>query len=226
MKKNMPIEFGSAQPFTWDHQYLNKVLSYGKSKIVTSPNLKSAFYTIDRADFIPEKLRDHAYEDRDLETGWSCILNKPTTVALMLQLLNPGFQGNFLDIGTGTGYAAALLGVAAGPESKVFSLERVQFLVDIARINIAKYPFLKNVEINLKDGYHGLKERAPFDGIHIAAAYDEVPVEITNQLKIGGRLVAPTTKNSVHLIERLGKSEFRETIHKAFFFDKIKEGIE
>jgi len=226
MPKNPIDQLGGAQPFSWNHQYLNKVLTYGKSKIITSPNLRNAFNTVDRSDFIPEKLQAMAYEDRDLPVGWSCILNKPTTIALMLQLLNPKFKSRFLDIGTGTGYVAALLGVAAGPESQVISLERVQFLVDIARINLAKYPFLNNVELYFKDGSEGLKEQAPYDGIHISAAYEEVPRGVVNQLKIGGRLVAPTSNNSIILIERLGKSEFRETIHKAFFFDKIKEGIE
>jgi len=93
-------------------------------------------------------------------------------------------------------------------------------------MNIAKYPDLKNLNVYLRDGTLGLADQAPFDIIHISAAYDEVPELIKNQLKIGGRLVAPTTDGKLHLIKRPSLDEFQETIKSIPKFDKIKQGIE
>jgi protein-L-isoaspartate(D-aspartate) O-methyltransferase len=217
-----------SQPFTWTHEYLSIILTEGKNCIIKNQFLAKAFKTIDRADFVPQELVEFANMDYDLDIGYGCIIHKPTIVAQILQILNPQVIKNckILDIGTGSGFVAALLGSACTEESLVISLERVQFLTDIARHNLEKYPEISNVKVYLRDGLMGLSEQAPYDFIHISASYEEVPGEISNQLKIGGKMVVPTVDKKVHLIERLSEKEFKETVHEIFDFAKIKTGIE
>ncbi len=220
------LQFGTASPFSWSHEYLLSVLTCGKNKIVKSTNLVEAFKMIDRADFVPQKSSKEAYNDTEIPIGYNEYLDKPTVIAEILQLLKPKEGGVYLDVGAGTGYVAALLGVAVSSKGFVYSIERKQFLADIAKININKYPFLNNVEIIFRDGLHGFEEKAPYDGIHVAAAYDTIPKQILMQLKLGGRLVSPTCDNNLHVYERISANEFQETIHKAYFFDTIQPGIE
>lgn len=220
------IQFGTANPFSWSHDYLFSVLTTGKSKIVKANNLVTAFKMIDRADFVPAQYITEAYNDIEIPIGYKEYLDKPTVIAQILQLLKPKEAGIYLDIGAGSGYVAALLGVAVGSNGKIYTLERKQFLSDLARINLNKYPFLENVELSFKDGKLGDETHAPYDGIHISAAYDEVPQKILLQLKVGGRLIAPTSDNNLHVYERISANEFQETIHKAYFFDTIQPGIE
>ena len=219
-------KFGSYNTFKWTHDYLMQVLSTGKDPLIKKQNLLTAFRTIKREDFVPESLKESAYEDRDLNIGYGCVLNKPTVIAEMLSFLEPVWGGNYLDIGTGSGYIAALLGIASGESGSVYSLERVQFLVDIAKLNIAKYPELKNITIYLKDGSTGLKEKAPFDGIHCAVAFEKVPDFISNQLKIGGKLICPTVEDDIRIVERTGEDSFKENVVKGYYFENVMTGIE
>lgn len=219
-------KYGSYSAFKWTHDYLMKVLSTGKNPILKKQNLLTAFRTIKREDFIPDSAKESAYEDKDINIGYGCILNKPTVVAEMVALLEPVWGGNYLDIGTGSGYVAALLGVASGEKGTVYSVERVQFLVDIAKLNLAKYPDIKNVTIYLKDGSLGLKEHAPYDGIHAAVAFEKIPEIISNQLKIGGKLICPTVEDDIRVIERTGEDQFKESVIKGYFFEDVITGIE
>ena len=214
-----------SMPFKWTNGYLHQLLTLGKHKIITNNDLSAAFELVDRADFVPQEFQDLAYMDYDLDIGYGCTLDKPTVIAQIIEYLNPRPYINVLDIGTGSGYVAALIAVACGKQSQVISIDRVQFLVDIARLNIAKYPDLSNVKIYLRDGTWGLADRAPFDMIHISAAFETIPEEIQNQLEVGGRLVGPTTDGKLHLIERVSQNEFRETIKTILKFDRIKSGI-
>lgn len=221
-----PLKYDTYKPFSWTHEYLHQLLTTGKHKIVNNKHLDAAFQLVDRADFVPQEFKDIAYMDYDIDIGFGCTLDKPTVIAEVLELLEPKEKCSVLDIGTGSGYVATLLAVACGEKSKIISIERIQFLSDIARMNIAKYPDLKNLNVYLRDGTLGLADQAPFDIIHISAAYDEVPEIIKNQLKIGGRLVAPTTDGKLHFVKRPTLDEFQETIKSIPKFDKIKQGIE
>jgi protein-L-isoaspartate(D-aspartate) O-methyltransferase len=213
-------------PFKWTNEYLHQILTLGKHRIVNSKHLSAAFQLVDRADFVPAEFQDLAYMDYDIDIGFGCTLDKPTVTAQILEYLNPIERIKVLDIGTGSGYVACLLAVACGEESQIISIERIQFLQDIARINISKYPDLTNVKVYLRDGAFGLADQAPFDRIHISAAFETIPGEIQNQLNIGGILVAPTVDGELHIIERVSLNEFRETIKNIIKFDKIKSGIE
>jgi len=218
-------DYGGPHAFNWTHDYLVDYLTTGKHRIVKRPTLKHAVREVLREDFVPQELKDQAYEDRELDIGYGEVINRPTIVAEMLELLRIRLGGSYLDIGTGSGWVAALIGMAAGEEGKVYSLERVQFLADIARINLSKYPNIENVKVLFRDGAIGMPDFAPFDGIHVSTAYEDVPDELLKQLAIGGVLVIPSTENSVLSIERLSEDEFEETTHEGFIFKPVERGI-
>ncbi|KXK27334.1 MAG: Protein-L-isoaspartate O-methyltransferase [candidate division WS6 bacterium OLB20] len=218
-------EYGGPDAFTWTHEYLVNYLTAGKHRIVKRPSLKHAFREVLREDFVPQELKSQAYEDRELDIGYGEVINRPTVTAEMLELLKIRMGGTYLDIGTGSGWVAALIGMAAGAEGKVYSLERVQFLADIARINLSKYPGIDTVKILFRDGSKGMPDFAPFDGIHVSAAFPEVPEEYMMQLKIGGILVIPTTDRTILSIERLSEDEFEESTHEGYIFGEAGSGI-
>ena len=202
-------------------------MSTGKDPILKDPLIINAFTQIDRSDFVPELLKSKAYNDLELDIGFNEKLSRPTVIAQMIALLQPKLGGKYLDIGSGTGYSAAVLGFIVGENGKVYSLERVQWLWEQARSNIQKYPKLvQNVQYVYKDGLEGLVNQAPFDGIHIAFAIDKIPESLLMQLKMdGGRLIAPTTDLSIRIIQRNSKDDYEEEIVPGFTFEKFKEGI-
>lgn len=212
--------------FKWSKDYLVKVLSEGKNPVVTDPLLINALLRIDRKDFVPAKYAEQAYDDLELELGYNENLNKPTVIAQMLSLLNPQFGGKYMDIGTGTGYSAAIIAFIVGENGHVYTIERVQWLWENARENFKKYPSLKNIDSLYRDGLAGLPNQAPFDGIHIAFALSEVPNALKMQLKTkGGKLVCPFTDNTIRIIERTGIETFEEEIVSGFLFSGYKSGI-
>ncbi len=217
--------YGNANVFSWTKEYLLSVLISGKNPILTDPLLINAFRAVDRKDFVPEKLVNMAYGDYEVDIGYSEKLNKPTIIAQMLSYLAPKYGGKYLDIGTGTGYTAAILGFCAGDAGKVYSIERVQWIWENARLDLKKYPVIKNVELLYRDGSEGLIQKAPFDGIHIAFVDDEIANKIKMQLKVdGGILVHPTADNNLKIIKRNGVEDFTEELINGFVFDKSKAG--
>lgn len=217
--------YGTSNVFSWTKEYLLSVLMGGKNPILKESLLVNAFRTIDRKDFVPEKFANLAYGDYEIDIGYSEKLNKPTIIAQMISFLNPKFGGKYLDIGTGSGYAAAIISFCAGDSGKVYSIERVQWIWETARLNIKKYPILKNVELLYRDGSEGLVQKAPFDGIHIAFADDEIAEKLKTQLNPeGGVLVHPTVNNDLKIIKRNG-NDYNEELVPGFMFDKSKLGI-
>lgn len=227
MSKSFDLDkFGGFNLFHWDHEYLVKVLTTGKEPIVRSLYLKNALKNIKREDFIPQKYIEIAYEDKEIPLGYyNATLDKPTVIARMLELMRPRLGGKYLDIGTGSGYVAALLGYASGVEGQVFSMERIQILADVARQNIQKYPNIKNVQIFFGNGAKGIPTHAPYDGIHLSVSFEQIPSIIINQLKIGGRLVGPTLENDIRLIERKSAEEFDEKVFPGYFFVPSEQGV-
>jgi len=213
--------------FKWNKEYLVNILSEGKNPILTDPFLINAFTQIDRKDFVPELFKDKAYNDLELEIGFNEKLTRPTVIAQMISLLKPKLGGKYLDIGSGTGYSAAVIGFVAGERGKVYSLERVQWLWEQSRENIQKYPRLvSNIQYIYKDGLDGLVNQAPFDGIHITFAVDKVPDSLLMQLKMdGGRLIMPTSDHLLKIIQRNGTEDYEEETIAGFTFDQFKTGI-
>lgn len=140
-----------------------------------------------RQDFVADAYQEVAYADRPLPIGHEQTISQPFIVALMTQLARVKPESRVLDIGTGSGYQAAVL---AGLCKEVYSIEIVKALADESRQRLERLGY-KNVVVRHGDGYRGWPEHAPFDAIIVAAAPDHVPEPLVEQLAPGGRLVIP-----------------------------------
>lgn len=179
----------------------------------------AAFLAIDRALFVPEKLRGRAYENDSLPLGFEQTISQPMVVAFMLELLQPQEGEKILDIGAGSGYTSALLGFLVGEKGQVISLERIKKLKNKASQNISQYNFIRKGRVKLiwGDGAEGFKKEAPFDKILASAAALEIPLSWKKQLKIGGRLVAPVS-DSIQVLEKKSQNKFKVQIFPGFSF--------
>ena len=147
----------------------------------------AAMGRVPRHDFVPEALRAHAYQDRPLPIGYGQTISQPYIVALMTDLLKPARGQVILEIGTGSGYQAAVL---AELGLEVYTMEIVPQLGATAAVRFDRLGYGR-VRVEVADGYHGWPEKAPFDGIVVTAAADHVPPPLVAQLKPGGRMVIP-----------------------------------
>ena len=152
-----------------------------------SPAVRHAIETVPRERFVPPGLAAQAYDNRPLPIGEGQTISQPFIVALMTELLDPQPGDVMLEVGTGSGYQAAVLAACV---RKVYSIEIVAPLAERARIALDAAG-VRNVETRIGDGYRGWPEAAPFDGIIVTAAPDHVPPALVQQLKPGGRLVIP-----------------------------------
>ncbi|MBV8237786.1 MAG: protein-L-isoaspartate(D-aspartate) O-methyltransferase, partial [Sphingomonas sp.] len=147
----------------------------------------AAMAAVPRDAFVPAALRKQAFADRSLEIGDGQTISAPSVVAVMTAAAQLPAHANVLDVGTGSGYQAAVLARLA---DRVASVEIVPDLAAAARERLVRLGYA-NVEVRAGDGYAGWPERAPFDAIIVAAGSDKVPAPLLDQLKVGGRLVMP-----------------------------------
>ncbi|MDD5389554.1 MAG: protein-L-isoaspartate(D-aspartate) O-methyltransferase [Gallionellaceae bacterium] len=152
-----------------------------------SEHVLQAFAEVPRHAFLPDILRPAAYANRPLPIGHEQTISQPYIVALMTDLLDPQVDDIVLEIGTGSGYQAALL---AKLVKRVYSLEIVTALADTARERLQRLGY-GNVEVRQGDGHVGWPEHAPYDGIIVTAAAPDIPAALIEQLKPGGRLIIP-----------------------------------
>ncbi len=143
--------------------------------------------TVPRHHFVPDAIDDAAYENRPLPIGHGQTISQPYIVALMTDVLEPRSDMRVLEIGTGSGYQAAIL---AKLVARVDTIEIVEPLATSAAARLAALGYA-NVEVRHADGYHGWAERAPYDAIVVTAAASAVPPPLVAQLKPGGRMVIP-----------------------------------
>jgi protein-L-isoaspartate(D-aspartate) O-methyltransferase len=154
---------------------------------IRNPEVLQAMTDVPRHEFVPSALRPYAYADGPLPIGHGQTISQPFIVAYMTQALELTKQESVLEVGTGSGYQAAILGKLA---KEVYSIEIVPPLAESARGVLSKLGF-ENVHVRLGDGYLGWPEKAPFDAIIVTCAPDHVPEPLISQLKEGGRLVIP-----------------------------------
>lgn len=154
---------------------------------ITNERVLNAFKKVPREEFTPDRLCDLAYEDTPLGIGNGQTISQPYTVAFMTQLLDLQSKDMVLEVGTGSGYQAAILSQLA---RKVYTIERFKELAGTAEAVLRRLGY-KNVEVIVGDGSKGFPDKAPFDGIIVTAGAPEVPRPLVEQLKVGGRLVAP-----------------------------------
>jgi len=154
---------------------------------VRDARVLEAMRKVPRHELVPAAERDRAYDDRPLPIGHGQTISQPYIVALMTELARAGPGERVLEVGTGSGYQAAVL-AAAGAE--VWSIEIVEPLAKRAAADLARLGF-DRVHVKAGDGYRGWPEHAPFDAILVTAAPPEVPAPLLEQLAVGGRLVIP-----------------------------------
>ena len=168
----------------------NELMNFWKENLHFNEIELKAFKEVNREDFVPENLKDRAYEDIPLPLLRGKTISQPTTVMLMTHALELQEGEKVFEIGTGSGYQAAIIAKAVGPKGKVITTEVVPELVSISRQNLAKAN-IKNVQVFEDDGSNGLKEEAPFDKIIITSACKEFPKPLLEQLKPEGIIIGP-----------------------------------
>jgi protein-L-isoaspartate(D-aspartate) O-methyltransferase len=158
-----------------------------RGRDIDDPRVLAAIEAVPRHRFVPAELIDSAYEDRPLPIGHDVTISQPYIVALMSQLAYVQPKERVLEVGTGSGYQAAVL---AELSAEVYSIERIEALATQAQTLLEELGYT-NVHVRHGDGYAGWPERAPFDAILLTAAPPTIPTALTDQLARGGRLVAP-----------------------------------
>ena len=166
----------------------------------------AAMRKVPRHSFVPTDQVANAYEDRPLAIGYGQTISQPYIVGYMTEIIKPKAGQKVLEIGTGSGYQAAVLAEIVG---KVYTIEIVEELGKQATTRLKTLGY-KNIETKTADGYHGWKENAPFDAIVVTAAAEFVPPPLKEQLKDGGRMIIPVGSpymtQQLMLIEKTGKS--------------------
>ncbi len=200
-------------------ELIQQLISEGYLK---TPEIISAFYKIKRQDFLPADLVGEESVNAPLPIGQGQTISQPLTVAFMFELLQPKSGQHILDIGSGSGWTTSMLAEIVGPKGKVFAIERIAELKEAGQRNVAKYNF-SNVKFFCQDGTKGLPKQAPFARIIVSAAAFEVPMELKEQLAIGGRLVIPTAAQDIRLIEKITEDNYKETIYPGFVFVPLIE---
>jgi len=161
----------------------NQIVSRG----VTDNLVLKAMRSVPRHKFVPVSLQGYAYEDYPLPIGEEQTISQPYIVALMTELLMLKGNEKVMEIGTGSGYQAAVL---AEIVDSVYTIEIIPSLAEQSKVRLQKMGY-KNIHVRCGDGYKGWKEKSPFDGIIVTAAPRHVPQPLLEQLKSGGRLVIP-----------------------------------
>ncbi len=199
------------------HQGLrNKLVAELKKKGITNPKVLSAIASVPRHLLLESAFEPHAYQDKAFPIAAGQTISQPYTVAFQTDLLAVEKGDKILEIGTGSGYQAAILYHLG---AKVYTIERIKELYLKAKKNLEK------INVRLKymgygDGYKGLPLYAPFDKIIVTAAAPYVPESLIDQLNPGGRMVIPVGQGSqeMKLIEKTSSGEIIETTHGMFKF--------
>ncbi len=159
-----------------------------------------AIINVPRHEFVPEELRDQAYDDNPVPVGMGQTISQPYIVALMTELLNPARGRKILEVGTGSGYQTAVL---AETGCELYTIEIVENLAERARQILENLGY-SNITYKIGDGYQGWEEHAPFDGIIVTAAPGHVPARLLEQLRLNGKMVIPVGDESqeLQLIEK------------------------
>lgn len=175
----------------------------------TDPAALEALARVPREEFVPQEMRDEAYRNAPAEIGYEQTISQPLIVALMAEHLQLRPTDRVLEIGTGSGYGAAVLSELAGD---VYTVERFEPLAVAAAERLARLGY-DNVHVRYGDGRLGWPEASPFDAVVATAACDEIPPALVEQLRIGGRLVMPLggslAGQSLVLLEKTGLNETR-----------------
>ena len=185
---------------------------------IRNPRVLEAMVRVPRHEFVPERYRSFSYDDNPLPIGFEQTISQPYIVALMTELVDPQPADRILEVGTGSGYQAA---VAAAVVDHVYSIEIIPELAESAALRLRRLG-IANVSVREGDGYLGWPEEGPFDGILVTAGAQDIPQPLVDQLVEGGRMIIPVGRTSnrqvLKVIEKLegGRTEVRDVIPVRF----------
>lgn len=186
--------------------------------VFKNPLVLSAFRAIDRALFVPMEKKLEAYQNYPLPIGHGQTISQPYTVAFMMELLDPKPEQKILEVGSGSGWQTAMLSHIVEEKGKIYAMEIVPELKKIGEANVAKYPDLaKRVTFFAHSAENGLPEHAPFDRIIAAASAQEIPESWKEQLKMGGKIVAPV-RESIYVLTKISETKFEKEVFPGFVF--------
>lgn len=172
---------------SWENARSRMVEEQIRSRGIHQQRLLEAMETVPRHRFVPDDVRDEAYSDQSLPIGWGEYISQPFLSAQMIELLELDGDERVLEIGTGSGYDAALLSLLA---KEVYTIDILEPLARRAEESLHQLGY-HNVHVRVGNGYEGWPEEAPFDAIILTAAPPEVPEGLLDQLKVPGRMVVP-----------------------------------
>ena len=187
-----------------------KLAAFLRRRGILDDRVLEAFARVPRELFVPEDLRERAYDDHALPIGHGQTISQPFMVAAICSALDLEGHERVLDVGTGSGYQAAVLAELA---AEVVTIERVPALAEQARRALAEAGY-ERVEVRIGDGTLGVPERAPFDGIAVAAAAPSVPEALYGQLAPGGRLVVPVGSRRDQQLEIVTRGPHGRVVRK------------
>ena len=201
----------------------NKLVLDLKTKGIKDDSVLDAVKSVPRHLFMDSGFLDHAYQDKAFPISSGQTISQPFTVAFQTELLNVKKDHKILEIGTGSGYQAAIL---CHMGARVYTIERIKELFRKTSV------FLPSINYRPKkmiygDGYLGYSEEAPYDSIIVTAGASEIPEELINQLKIGGRMVIPVGDEvqKMKLVTKLSESDFETKIFGDFQFVPMLKNI-
>ncbi|MFA5743359.1 MAG: protein-L-isoaspartate O-methyltransferase [Candidatus Nanoarchaeia archaeon] len=157
-------------------------------KLIKHDEILRAFYKIKREEFLPDYLKELAYSDAPLPISTTETMNQVSTTLFFIDVLNPKEGQTIYEIGTGSGYSTAILSELVGKKGKIISFELDKEIYQKAKNNLKNYP---NVTVILGNGLKGYPDNAPYDGIILFGALDEIPKKLVSQMKVNGVLVYP-----------------------------------
>ena len=207
----------SAVPDEYQTQRENMVINDIEERGVLDPEVRRAMRTVPRHEFVLAEYANQAYADHPLPIGYGQTISQPYIVAAMTELLRLKREDQVLEVGTGSGYQAAVL---AELVDQVYGVEIIEELYSRAGETLQRLGY-KNVQLKHADGYYGWEEHAPYDAIIVTAAPDHIPQPLIKQLKEGGRLVIPVgppgSYQTLWLVEKQGgKTVSREVMGVVF----------
>ncbi|MBA4392758.1 MAG: protein-L-isoaspartate O-methyltransferase [Desulfobacca sp.] len=195
-----------------------------KARGINDSRVLKAMFKVERHRFVPENLQSRAYNDHPLPIGKNQTISQPYIVALMTELLQLKGDEKVLEIGTGSGYQAAVLGELA---KEVYTIEIIESLARSAKDRLQELGYT-NIKVKAGDGYQGWPEAAPFDAVLVTAAPDHIPEPLFKQLKEGGRMILPVGtypyQELKKIIKKSGRPEISDLL-PVLFVPMTGEGV-
>jgi len=210
-----------AEP-TFHQQRFEMVRSQIEARGVGDRRVLAAMRLVPRHEFVPKRYRRYSYADTPLPIGMGQTISQPYIVALMTELLRPKTTDRVLEIGTGSGYQAAVLSLLV---KEVYTIEILEGLAKRAERDLRRLGY-DNVHVRCADGYRGWPEKAPFDGVIVTAAPERIPEPLVEQLRLGGRLVIPVGPQydqELVVLHKTDRGLFRERVIPVRFVPMVGE---